>query len=332
VLRRFDDAPIVSADAVWATPDSVTADCLWSIIIVLHNSAENLRECLQSIPAHTEVVVVDNASDDDGVDISRRSHSALRVMKLPHNVGFAAGCNAGASCSTGELLLFLNPDTVLEAGTLETLGATLAAEARAIAGPEIRDMRGGVRHVCRRRSSPLHELAELFPLASRIAPRSFRRDRDPDDPVYEAGGDVAYVQGAALAISRDFFFELGGFDEAFFLYTEEEELCARAWAAGGRCRYEPRAAVRHAWGTSTECVPAFATQQHFRSRMVLYRRRYGIIRGALVAGLFGAAICARTLAATVRRSRAYRLEWALPALRGVAAGYLANPRVRRPFT
>jgi N-acetylglucosaminyl-diphospho-decaprenol L-rhamnosyltransferase len=302
----------------------------FSVIVVTFNSANHLAECIRSVPRETELVLVDNGSSDGCVELACRIRPDSQIHCSTTNRGFGGGCNIGARVAGRELLLFLNPDAFLVDGALDQFASVIDAEPRVIVGPEIQDSTGMRRAVCRRSSRPVHELRDLLPLGSRVL-GARTRDIPADDPLYEVGGQVDYLQGAALALARPFFVELGGFDEAYFLYSEEEDLCVRAREAGGRCIYAPTAAVRHLWGTSTAQVTSFSTMQRFRSLQLLYRRRYGSVRGALVGVALGLAICSRAAIGTIRPRRGVELAWATAAVRGLIAGTSADLSRRLPF-
>jgi GT2 family glycosyltransferase len=153
--------------------------------------------------------------------------------------------------------------------------------------------------------------------------RLMPRDVPAADRVYWDGGPVDVIQGACMAIGRDHFAALRGFDEDFFLYSEEESLCERVRDAGGRAWYLPEAVVRHTWGTSTAKRPNFATEHFYRSRIVLYRKRDGRLAAAIAAVGIGVAAAASALGAVVsaRSGHRSRRETQLrAALRGLRRG------------
>ncbi|MGO9954521.1 MAG: glycosyltransferase family 2 protein, partial [Solirubrobacteraceae bacterium] len=151
----------------------------------------------------------------------------------------------------------------------------------AIFGPALLHEDGSVRQNLRRRSVPWHEILELLPASRRWVPRGLRRDLAASDPRYRDGGEVDYLQGACLAIDRERFLAIGGFDEDFFLYSEEEALCEAVIGAGGRCVYMPAVEVAHVGATSTVAVRRFALRHSYRSKAILYRKRYGELQGQL---------------------------------------------------
>src|SRR5215208_2023709 len=106
-----------------------------SVVVVLHNSADGLEPCLESLPREVELVVVDNASTDAGPEIARRSRPDATVLALGENVGFGAGCNVGARAASRDVLVFLNPDTVVVEGALEKLGVAVLGDPACVVGP-----------------------------------------------------------------------------------------------------------------------------------------------------------------------------------------------------
>jgi GT2 family glycosyltransferase len=257
---------------------------------VIHNSADVLPDMIWAVPAQIELVIADNASVDGGADLAQRLRRDVTVVAMGANRGFGAGCNAAARHAHGEVLIFLNPDCRPAPGSLELLVARALADPRSIFGPAMLHADGTLRHNLRRRSKPIHEVLEELPSSARWTPVRLRRDLPRDDPRYREGGEVDYLQGACLAVTRACFDAAGGFDEDFFLYSEEESLCEAVRATGGRCVYLPEARVRHAGATSTEKVSTFAIHHAFRSRALFYRKRYGEVAGQLAIAAIGASV------------------------------------------
>jgi N-acetylglucosaminyl-diphospho-decaprenol L-rhamnosyltransferase len=170
-----------------------------SVIIVSYNSAHCIGKVLQSVMNARERIVVDNASADGSADIA--APYATRVIASAENRGFGAACNVGAAHATEDLLLFLNPDAVMRPGALERLVQCARDHPQAVAF--------GARVAlpdAERRSTPL-------PATEPVPAASVR--------------DVDNITGAALLCRTAVFREIGGFDEGFFLYFEDEDLCRR---------------------------------------------------------------------------------------------------------
>jgi GT2 family glycosyltransferase len=261
-----------------------------SVVTVIHDSGDVVGEMIATLPSTLELVVVDNASSDGGEAVVRRIRSDVMLVALTENVGFGRGCNEGVRHSSGEVLVFLNPDCRPEPGAIERLVAEAQADPWSIFGPAMLNLDGTLRYNLRRRSRPLHEILESLPSAARWVPARWRRDMPGDDPLYRDGGDVEYLQGACLAVDRTAFSRAGGFDEDFFLYSEEETLCAAIRSSGGRCVYVAEARVRHAGGTSTAKRSEFAIRHAFRSRAIFYRKRYGEFTGQLSVAAIAASV------------------------------------------
>lgn len=250
-----------------------------SVVSVTYNSLDVIGDMLGALGPDLEVVVVDNSSTDGTPAMVAAARDGVTLVDLPTNGGFGRGCNVGAGVATGDVLVFLNPDCRPQPGALELLAEMAAADPSSIFGPALLHDDGSARHNLRRASRPRHEILELLPSAGRWVPRRWRRDLPADDPRYAEGGEVDYLQGACLAVSRERFMSIGGFDEDFFLYSEEETLCQAIIAAGGRCIYVPNAVVAHAGASSTDVVSRFALRHAYRSRAIFYRKRYGELRG-----------------------------------------------------
>jgi GT2 family glycosyltransferase len=207
-----------------------------SVVIVAWNSREALARTLPPLLAELgdrdELVVVDNASDDGSTDLVRELAPAARLVELPENHGFAAGANAGAEASTGDLLVFLNPDAVTREGFSDEIRRPLA-EGRGwdawmglvtAEGGKVINTRGGVLH---------------------FTGIAWAGGAGEPVPAAMAPGEVPFLSGAALAIPRATFARLGGFAPDYFLYHEDVELSLRLRLAGLRIGIEPRAVVDH---------------------------------------------------------------------------------------
>jgi N-acetylglucosaminyl-diphospho-decaprenol L-rhamnosyltransferase len=260
-----------------------------SIISVTHNSADVIGELAGSVPVDAELVIVDNASQDQPGRAARAAGRPVTVVELPTNGGFGRGCNVGAGVAQGDVLIFTNPDCRLGPGAVAAFVTAVSDQPHNIYGPAFCNEAGGEWHNLRRRSTLAQELAEHLPAAKRWLPARLRRDLAPGHPAYRQRGDVDYLQGACLAIDRSLFLGVGGFDEDYFLYSEEETLCDAVRVAGGRCIYLADVRVTHVGATSTDAVSEFALRHLYRSKAIFYRKRHGEAVGLLCCiGLAGA--------------------------------------------
>jgi N-acetylglucosaminyl-diphospho-decaprenol L-rhamnosyltransferase len=294
-----------------------------SIVIVLHNSEATLPWCLQELPQSSEVVLVDNASLDSGLATALSIRPDATVVEMDGNRGFGAGGNAGARRATREVLVILNPDVRIDSRSLEHLAHRSRAERGVLFGPELRFQDGAIRHTVRRPSTPLRNAIATIPRVESALPQRLRRDLSPDDPIYADGGAVAYLQGACLALARRSFLELGGFDERFFLYSEEEDLCRRARANGGACVYDPHVHATHVGGTSTAASHTPKAFHIHRSQVLYQGVASGRTAATLDAGLVAVTLLAKDAGRSLRAARDGQRADPLrsrEALRGLAAG------------
>lgn len=216
-----------------------------SIIIVTYNSAPYLPACCAALRSvryepPPEIVVVDNASSDESATIVRQLLPEALLLPQTANLGFSGGVGAAVAASSGELLVLLNPDTLVDPGWLTPLAAALADPNCGIAGSKIRDWDG--RHLLH--TGGLISRPELL--------ASHRGDGELDHGQYERSEPVSFVTGASLALRRELWERLGGLDRGFFPgYFEDVDLCWRTQALGLACRYVPGSTLRHSESTST---------------------------------------------------------------------------------
>lgn len=210
---------------------------LVSIVVVTHNSADDIIGCLSSLCEQTwpryEVIVVDNASTDDTVARVRASCPQARLVQSRENVGYAAGNNVGFGQARGDVLAVLNPDTRVAPGWLEPLVDALRRDAQVgLVTPKI---------------TLLDRPDRINACGNAVTFAGLTVCRGLEAPVasYTQAEDVAAISGAAFAIRRDVLDAIGGFDESFFTYYEDTDLSLRAGVAGWRCRFVPASLVQH---------------------------------------------------------------------------------------
>lgn len=303
-----------------------------SVVIVAYRSSEVIAGCLASVPDGVEIVVVSQSIDATALETQvSRGGAAATVIAAGRNRGFGAGCNLGAANARGDVVIFLNPDARFTDGACERLAATCLARDGTLVGPRLIDEDG--RDVTRARnwSSASRDLATLL-IPSRLLPSRWSRDIPAIAAVYRTGGEVPYVQGACMAVGRTRFLEVGGFDEEFFLFGEEEYIARRLELGGTPAVLEPRATVVHVGQVSTAKTGGFAAEQYFRSVGLRYRRsgeldaNVSFARGLLRAVPLASGLLLLLLSTPARRSISYRpretAPWCRAALRGLWCGVL----------
>lgn len=250
-----------------------------SIVIVSWNVKSYLIDCIASILRHpaactSEIIVVDNASTDGTAAAVNEQFPSVRVMANAGNTGFARANNQGAAAAAGEYLFILNPDTLLLPDTLTALVAFMNRNPDiAMCGPRVlNDDRTIQRSV---RGFPTWSAAfgrYTFLKYLGLFKGSLERWRCRRFD-YAAQADVEQLIGAALLIRRTVFERLGGFDERFFMYYEEVDLCRRLNEQGLRVVYTPCAEMIHLGGKSAKQVPAKKRFMTLES-LLLYLRKH----------------------------------------------------------
>lgn len=252
-----------------------------AVVIVNYNTCARLRDCLASVPAGTELVVVDNNSRDRSVEMVRREFPGVALLANHRNQGYGAGANQGVRACRAEYVLVLNSDTLLDDSCLGELALHLERHPRvALAAPRLSNPDGTLQLSCFPFPGTFRWLIEnepLAPLLGRVP--SIRRRLLCHAPPEEIAS-VPWVLGAALAIRRTAFEQVGGFDESFFMYYEEVDLCRRLRQNGWEIEYVPAAQVIHHGAASTSQVRGDMAVEHFRSTLRYYRR---YLRGARLA-------------------------------------------------
>src|SRR5262245_53743842 len=208
-----------------------------SVITVTYQAAGFIRPFLDAVRAlaapSPEVIVVDNASTDGTAAVVARDLPAAILIRSPTNTGFAGGSNLGAARATGDVLVFLNPDTRPGPDAVAALAAPVweRRELGAVGGKLI------------------FPDGRIQGAGGELGPNGVPHQRgwgEPDRGQYDAECDVDYVPGAALAIRRDLFRDLGGFYEGYFPgYFEDTELCVQLRRRGLRVVYRPVPRVVH---------------------------------------------------------------------------------------
>lgn len=247
-----------------------------SAVLVSFNDRDRLRTCLSSLrkqePA-AEVIVVDNASTDGSGELVASTFSEARWIGLPENSGFGKANNAGARVAKGEALLFLNTDTVVPPGAVSALSARLASGPDiAAVGPALVRPSGRYQVSFGRSVGLSGQTVQKFllnPLHERTLPRSSRVR------------SVGWLSAACLLCRRSAFEAAGGFDEEFFLYFEDIDLCVRLRKAGGRLLFDPGVKVVHEGGSTTGPRAAASRFEYRRSQLLFYRKH----RSARSAGI-----------------------------------------------
>lgn len=303
--QRSGSEPHVGMDSIapgvnTAGPRSIETGPMLSIIIVNWNSLDYLCECLRSIFCGApispfEVIVVDNHSSEDPSIQILAKFPAVKVIRTATNLGFSAANNLGFRHSSGKYLLFLNPDTVILDSALSTLLSVFTQLPDAgILGCMLLNRNKTVQTSC----------VQRFPtILNQLLDFEFLQSRWPRSPIWGITpliarsphpAPVEVISGACLLIARDVFQQLGGFNETYFMYAEDVDLCYRARAIGRMAYYTGEAQVVHYGGGSSLSRNGNAWIAVMQRRAILQFCKHA--HGGLYAAAYRASVVVAALA------------------------------------
>jgi len=259
-----------------------------SIVVLCWNDRTVVADCLQSIYRNThatdfEVIVSDNGSTDESVEFVRRNYPQVQVIENGRNLRFAKGNNVAISASNGEYVLILNPDTIIHDGALDKMVrfADKHPEAGAV-GCRVLNSDGSYQTSAR----PFASLRSEWIVALHL--RSLGRicGLGQADGYQGWNGDterrVDWITGCFMLLRGNVLRHLRGFDEQFFYYYEDMDLCRRIWAAGYSVIFTPEATITHLKGQSTnQRLPPIAFALDSQTTRYLYYYKYYGKRGLL---------------------------------------------------
>ncbi len=247
---------------------------LISIILVNYNGIDVLPDCLSSIekfiPEHNyEIILVDNASEDSSIDFITQNFPHINLIELSKNIGFGAGNNAGVKVAKGEFLFLLNTDTILTNNIFPHIIELMSRNSDVgIIGPKLLfpdlsfqisfSPEIGIKGESKARK--IHEDAQEKDKLS-IIEQDFQEIKEVD-----------IVVGAALFMRTNLFNLLGGFDENFFMYFEESDLCQRVRDKGFKVLYTPHASLIHIRGHSVNKTSNKMAVEYRRSQIYYYQK------------------------------------------------------------
>jgi len=250
-----------------------------TVIVVNYNSGSLTRAAVRSAAfdlagADWNAVVVDNASPD-GSAAALDGLERTAIVQNVRNVGFGVAVNQAASQTDAPLLWLLNPDCVVVAGAFDALKATLEKHRDcAIAAPQLLDADGTTQASARGYPTAWTGLFGRHSLLTKVFPNAtLARTNLPAKDLVASGVESAvvdWVMGASMLIRRAPFDAVGGFDERYFLYWEDADLCRRLRNAGWMTRYVPRATVEHPGGASAATAQTFASRVFHESAYRYY--------------------------------------------------------------
>lgn len=236
-------------------------------VVVAYDSGEALSHCIGSLDLAGvgRILIVDNGSQDGSVSRAKGEVPRAEVLVTERNLGFGGGVNRGMACCEADMVLVCNSDIVVDRDALAHLIETLRRdEEAAVVGPQLRAPDGSPSVSARRFPTLTRSYLQAF--AGVLAPngRAARRYRAANQALADRG-EVDWVTGACLLVRRAAFQEVGGFDESFFMYVEEVDLCWRLKEAGWRVLHNRSVSVTHVGGVSSAGRPYAMVVAHHRS-------------------------------------------------------------------
>ncbi len=225
-----------------------------SVVIVTYDSMPPLEDCLKSIKTGTngtslEVINVDNSSCDNSPEVVKQYFPDATIIRNPTNVGFAKACNIAAQKATGDYLLFLNPDVRIDKYTIERLLEVCRSNEKA--GAAVGRMRfpdGSFQATCRQ----LPHFRNMFYSRGSVFSKFLGNGYKYTLPDYETTTPVPAAAGTMMMVPSKLFHEVGGFDQRFFMFMEDVDLCQRLGSKGYHTYFVPSAGAVHLWGKGSK--------------------------------------------------------------------------------
>jgi N-acetylglucosaminyl-diphospho-decaprenol L-rhamnosyltransferase len=247
-----------------------------SIIIVNHRTEAYLAECLRAIsldkfPGTIEIIIVDNPPEAEFIPLPCSGTLIIRRIATQKQIGFSKAANLGAAQARGEYLLFLNPDVILAESAIEQLyQSCLNLDRAGVVGGSLINP-DGTWQPSYRRFPTVRNL--LFSRGS-ILRHFSRKSNSYILPRYDVSTAVDWLAAAMIIIPRGVFNSVSGFDEGYYLYLEDTDLCYRVSRAGYQNYYVPSASGVHKWGASTRYYRFSRIVWHHHSIWMYFSRHH----------------------------------------------------------
>lgn len=254
-----------------------------SVIIVNYNAGTELLRCVQSLggsEGEIEIIVVDNDSEDNSLDVLKKNcgDGEAIIIENKENLGFAVACNQGALSSTGDFLLYLNPDCTIKEKTIPILIENLIRDKKAgMVGGLILNPDGTEQRGCRRDiPTPWKSLVNSFGLRSlaKINQKFFADFRLDREPLPEAAISVEAISGACMMVTREAYEKVGPMDEEYFLHCEDLDWCMQFRNKGYDILFVPQAVLIHRQGTCSRSRPVFVEWNKHKGMQRFYKKHF----------------------------------------------------------
>jgi len=270
-----------------------------SLIVVNYNAGTVLADCVKSGSKQVaEVIVVDNASSDDSLEIlqsKNTNNKAISILRENMNLGFATACNIGINTAKFDYILILNPDCILESGSVARLLEELKSKIKVgmvgglLLNPDGTEQGGGRRAV----PTPWRSFVRAFGLyrLSQRWPKLFSDFHQHEQPLPEGPIEVEAISGACMLVSRKAVEDVGKMDEEYFLHCEDLDWCMRFRRKGWKILFVPDVKITHYQGTCSKSKPIFVAWQKHKGMIRFYRKFFqhqypGILMWAVTIGVW----------------------------------------------
>jgi N-acetylglucosaminyl-diphospho-decaprenol L-rhamnosyltransferase len=253
-----------------------------TVVVVSFNTRDKLRKCLEHVRGQAEVIVIDNASHDGSAQMVRDEFPAVKLIAETTNLGFGKANNVGEQVASQPLVLYLNSDAYVEPGAIDRLAAVFKDPSIVAAGARLLNLDGSLQVSTANRLTLWAVFCEQLYL-EKVLPDSrlfspywnTRRILDLPEPA-----DTEQVMGAAMMVRRG----LESFDERYFLYCEDTDLCLRL-RRHGRIVYVKGACVTHELGSSSSADPIAGVARYNLGKETYFRIHRGVVAQEVCAGL-----------------------------------------------
>ena len=256
-----------------------------SVIIVSYNVRSYLAHALDAIMQsdykELEIIVVDNNSYDGTIEYLEENFPSINIISNEENVGFGKAVNQGTKLATGEYYLILNPDTIIEEQTISVLVKYLKKNNEVgMVGPKILNADGTLQLACKRSFPTLRValpkvlgLDSIFPTSKWAGKYNLTYlDEDKNHP-------VDAISGSCMLLSAELYNNLNGFDEQFFMFGEDLDICARIWEIGQEVHYSPETKIIHYKGESVKAAPYDSREAFYQSMNIFVNKHYSSTLG-----------------------------------------------------
>lgn len=247
-------------------------------VIVNYDSGPHLSNCLAGLSAaagqtSADFIVVDNASRDSSLNGVAERHPEVQVVLNSRNLGYGRACNQGLRHTSAAFVCFLNPDLIPAPGSLDEMFGAMSADPQiGVLGPRLNNPDGSIYPSCR--VVPNISIAVGHAILGLISQNNpFTRKYQLLDESHSDQREVDWVSGAAMMVRRAAFEAVGGFDEGYFMYVEDVDLCSRLREAGWKAVYFPKAEMLHHVAGSSRRTPYKMIFHHHLSLL-----RYALTR------------------------------------------------------